>query len=108
MNYQYGDYLLHEVASQSLDLTIAQTLAGEDDGDENGAHEQPLGRNCFDAALARHRRLRKLEEEQCAPHVKFPWSDTGERQLQLAKQNCYMFRYDFGCGYPCIDQVIAD
>lgn len=88
----YGDYLLHEAASQSLDLTI----------------ERSIGHERFDVALKRYRRLRLLEQSKCAPTVKFPCSDAGQPQTQIAEQNCYLPYYDFGCGYPCIDQLIAD
>lgn len=87
----YGDYLLHEAAKQSLDLTIAA-----------------IGIDRFAAALDRFRNLKRLELERCAPSVKFPCSDAGEPQLQIARQNCYLYYYDFGCGYPCIDSMIAD
>lgn len=88
----YGDYLLHEAASQSLDLTV----------------EQVIGRVRFDAALARYKTLKRLEQKQCAPKVKFPCSDKGQPQLQLAQENCYLFYYDFGCGYQCIDKLIDE
>lgn len=86
----YGDYLLHEVAQQSLDLTVQQ-----------------LGRDRFQVALARYRHLRSLEQEQCASSVAFPCSDDGVPQTEIAARNCYLRFYDFGCGYPCID-ALAD
>lgn len=88
----YGDYLLHEAARQSLDLTI----------------QHVIGRKQFDAALVRYRQLQSLESQQCAPHVQFPCSDAGQPQLEIARKNCYLYYYDFGCGYPCIDDMIAN
>jgi len=85
----YGDYLLHEAANQSLDLTIAA-----------------VGRERFEVALERFRELRRLEQEQCAASVAFPCSNDGKPQIDLAAQNCYLRDFDFGCGYPCIDSMI--
>jgi len=87
----YGDYLLHAAANQSLDRTIER-----------------LGRDRFDRALAEYRRLRAIEEKQCAPHVKFPCNDHGEPQPELSKRSCYLSFYDFGCGYKCIDKMLKD
>jgi hypothetical protein len=88
----FGDYLLHAAASQSLDLTIKHVI----------------GQRRFEKALARYRYLQELEAEKCAPSVQFPCSDTGEPQMAIARKNCYLFYYDFGCGYPCIDEMIAN
>jgi hypothetical protein len=85
----YGDFLLHETANLSLDRTIER-----------------LGRDRFDRALTKFRRLRALETEQCAPHVKFPCSDEGQVQPNLSRRSCYLPFYDFGCGYKCIDKMI--
>ena len=87
----YGDLLLHEAASLSLDLTIDN-----------------LGRDRFDEELARYRRLRTREAEICAPHVKFPCNNQGVAQPKKSKESCYLPFYDFGCGYKCIDQMIFD
>lgn len=85
----YGDYLFYEAANQSLDQTI-----------------EMLGRKRFDAALAEFRRLKEREQTLCAPHVNFPCSDSGQPQPELARKNCYLRNYDFGCGYPCIDHML--
>jgi len=85
----YGDYLLHEVAKQSLDLTVQQ-----------------LGRDRFQAALSRYQHLRSLEQERCASSVAFPCSEDGVPQTEIAARNCYLRFYDFGCGYPCIDALV--
>jgi hypothetical protein len=88
----FGDYLLHDAARQSLDLTIKHVI----------------GQRRFKNALARYRYLQQLEAQQCAPSVQFPCSDAGEPQMASARKNCYLFYYDFGCGYPCIDEMIAN
>jgi hypothetical protein len=86
----YGDYVLYEVVQQSLDRTIHDTI----------------GLERFQAALQRYRTLKQLEQVHCAPHVQFPCSNDGVPQLNVAKENCYLFYFDFGCGYPCIDNII--
>jgi hypothetical protein len=86
----YGDYVLYEVAKQSLNRTIYDTI----------------GIGIFQAALQRYRILKQLEQEHCAPNVQFPCSNEGVPQLNIAKENCYLYYYDFGCGYPCIDSII--
>lgn len=83
----YGDYLLHAAANQSLDLTI-----------------EPLGRERFDSAMERYQMLQEAEKKQCAPKVEFPCSKTGKPQPKLARKQCY--QRDFGCGYKCIDEMI--
>ncbi|CAB9525451.1 expressed unknown protein [Seminavis robusta] len=85
----YGDYLLHAAANRSLDLTIER-----------------LGRQRFDVAMERYRLLQKREKEQCAPHVQFPCSKSGQPQPKRARQECY--QRDFGCGYKCIDEIVAE
>jgi hypothetical protein len=85
----YGDFLLHQAANLSLDLTIER-----------------LGRDRFDRAMTTYRRLRALETVECAPHVKFPCSNEGQAQVKLSKRSCYLPLYDFGCGYKCIDQLV--
>jgi hypothetical protein len=88
----YGDYLLHAVASKSLNLTIQYTI----------------GYERFQRALNRYHKLQELELKYCAPHVQFPCSNDGIPQLKVALRNCYLFYYDFGCGYPCIDSIIHE
>lgn len=85
----YGDYLLHAAANQSLDLTI-----------------QALGVDRFQKALAEYRRLKELERRVCAPHAIFPCSAQGENQMNVSKYNCY--HDDEGCGYPCIDEMLRN
>jgi hypothetical protein len=85
----YGDFLLHQAANLSLDVTIDR-----------------LGRDRFDRALTKYRRLRALETVECAPHVKFPCSNEGQAQPKLSKRSCYLPYYDFGCGYNCIDEIV--
>jgi hypothetical protein len=87
----YGDYLLHAAANQSLDRTVDW-----------------IGRDKFQVALDEFRRLRGLEKKVCAPHVNFPCSNGGKPQTHLSKDSCYMSRYDFGCGYKCIDAMLVN
>ena len=86
----WGDYLLHKAASVSLDRTIDE-----------------IGPERFGRALAEYRRLRAQEQEECAPHVQFPCSNTGVPQPNISKESCYLPFFDFGCGYQCIDDMIA-
>jgi hypothetical protein len=88
----YGDYLLHATANKSLDLTIDR-----------------LGRERFEQALAEFRRLKALETKVCAPHVQLPCSEHGIPQVDKAQKNCYHSgRFDFGCGYQCIDEMLTN
>jgi hypothetical protein len=83
-----GDALLHAAANRSLDRTI-----------------ETMGWNRFQRDLAEYRRLTQVVSATCTNEAHFPCSSTGERQLELAAKNCYV--RDFGCGYPCIDRVLA-
>ena len=85
----YGDYLLYAAANQSLDQTIAR-----------------LGRPRFNAALQRYKALKAKEKEVCAPVAEFPCSKSGKPQPKKARKECY--QRDFGCGYKCIDDMIAN
>jgi hypothetical protein len=82
----YGDYLLLEAASQSLDLTI-----------------EAFGQKRFDKALQNFKALKQRAEEQCAAKAVFPCSPEGKTQNKEAKASCY--QKDWGCGYPCLDNV---
>ena len=84
----YGDFLLHAVANQSLDLTVASL--------------QPE----FDTAMVRYQALMALVREQCPAETAFPCSADGEPQLELAEESCY--KKDAGCGHRCVDRVIAE
>ena len=86
----YGDYILHRAAHYSLDRTIEETI----------------GRERFDAALARYRKLQTLGTEICAPYAHFPCSGEGIKQLELSKESCYA--EDLGCGYKCIDKFLQN
>lgn len=86
----WGDYLLHKAASISLDRTIAS-----------------FGYRRFGRALSKFRALREFEQEECAPHVQFPCSDAGIPQPNLSRESCYLPFFDFGCGYKCIDELVA-
>jgi hypothetical protein len=84
----YGDYLLQEAASQSLDRTIAETF----------------GHDRFHRALQRYQRLKSKANALCANETLSHCSSTGEIQRHLSTQNCYAD--DSGCGYPCIDRML--
>jgi len=79
---------LYYAANRSLDLTIDR-----------------LGRDRFNKALAEHKQLMALINEKCADNTIFPCSD-GVLQMEKASLNCY--KSDFGCGYPCIDEVMKE
>ena len=87
----YGDYLLQSVANRSLDLTIER-----------------LGRERFNNALAEFYRLRQLEKELCAPFVQFPCSNDGKPQIEVSEKSCLHRYEDIGCGYRCIDRLLAN
>ena len=84
----YGDYLLHAIAKQSLQRTIESI--------------QPE----FDKALLRYRTLQDLVQAQCANDTHYPCSDKGVPQPELAKESCYV--EDAGCGYKCVDRVVQE
>ena len=86
----YGDFLLHEAANQSLDMTIER-----------------IGRERFEMELKEFRRRLALVHEQCTlkGRVILPCSDEGVKQRKASKLNCYF--EDIGCGHKCIDEVVA-
>lgn len=84
----YGDYLLLAAANASLDRTIRR-----------------LGPDRFQPALTANRQLQTLATHHCANQTIHHCSATGQPQRQLSKQNCYCD--DSGCGYPCIDELLA-
>ena len=85
----YGDYLLREAASQSLDLTI----------------DNVLGRKRFDEALQSFRSLCALAEDRCTSEAIFPCSSDGTPQVERSRESCY--EKDWGCGAQCLDDVFA-
>lgn len=85
----YGDYLLHSLVNQSLDLTI-----------------DSIGRERFDASMLEYQRLKKSVLEVCSDRVHYPCSNEGEPQTDLSELDCYNKWHDDGCGYPCVDAVI--
>jgi hypothetical protein len=86
----YGDTLLHMTVNKSLDMTIDQTI----------------GRSAYQRKLAEYKRLKELDLEKCAPHTILPCSKDGVNQVGPSRHNCYT--EDYGCGYPCIDQMLRD
>ena len=85
----YGDYLLHEAANRSLDMTIER-----------------IGRDRFAIDLAEFRRELALVHEHCTSEGKviLPCSDEGVVQFEASKLNCY--NKDMGCGHACIDDMV--
>jgi hypothetical protein len=79
---------LFAAANLSLDLTI-----------------QRLGEERFQAALKEYRYWKTQERQKCASQVQFPCSRSGEPQHEKSAQNCYT--RDLGCGYKCIDELLA-
>jgi hypothetical protein len=84
----YGDYVLWEATSQSLDLTI-----------------EALGKDKFKMALQKYVDMRRQAEEQCAPTAIWPCSKDGKPQVEESKSNCY--KKDWGCGFPCFEAVFG-
>ena len=81
----FGDFLLYQAVNKSLDMTI----------------EERIGREVFEKALEEHRYLMRLVEERCEDRVFSLCSKDGVEQWEIA--NCY--KRDFGCGYPCLDEI---
>jgi hypothetical protein len=52
------------------------------------------------------KQLQSLAYERCYDKVIPLCSDTGEKQYELAKPNCYV--QDAGCGYPYVDEVMME
>jgi len=86
----YGDTILHMAVNKSLDMTIDETI----------------GRSAFQRKLVEYKRLKELDMERCAPHTILPCSKDGVNQVGPSRLNCYA--EDYGCGYPCINQMLQD
>ena len=84
----YGDFILYEAASQSLDLTI-----------------QHLGRARFEAALQNYRNVMQRLHNACAPS--FVPVCTGIGTPNPNASECYGGRDD-GCGFRCIDAMVKE
>ena len=82
----YGDWLLREAASLSLDRTIEQ-----------------IGVQYFAEAFSDFQDMRNEVVEKCRPI--FPCSNSGADQLKESRDSCY--EDDIGCGYPCIDEIAS-
>jgi len=80
----YGDRVLHQAASYSLDLTIQQ-----------------IGAEYFREAYIYFQQMKKEVIDTCQPI--FPCSKTGIDQWEESKTDCY--EYDIGCGYSCMDDI---
>ena len=86
----YGDYLLYEAASASLDKTI-----------------ESIGRKRFQQKLNEFQQLKQHVNQICASEVIFPCAANGTVQPEgKVAANCY--RKDWGCGYPCINRVVRE
>ena len=85
----YGDIILHAAANTSLDKTI-----------------DALGRTRVEEAVEELKRLKSLANEKCASRAMYPCSREGEKQLEKAKESCYAYGKDFGCGHHCIDDML--
>lgn len=84
----YGDYLLHAAALSSLDLTIER-----------------LGRQRFNTMLQQYQHLKSKSRQLCSNETLSHCSSTGQVQRHLSEKNCYSD--DSGCGYACIDRMLA-
>jgi len=80
----FGDYLLQETASLSLDLTI-----------------EALGQERFHEALLKFENLNKRAKEECTSKADYPCSKDGNLQRKISRESCY--KNDFGCGHRCLD-----
>lgn len=84
----YGDYLLHAAASESLDKTI-----------------DALGRSRFEAELAKYQKLKVLSNDACASKATKCTEDGVPLPEEERLGNCY--KGDEGCGYQCIDDIVS-
>ncbi len=84
----YGDYLLHSAAQQSLDRTITR-----------------LGHERFNSMLREYKNLKSKARLLCVNETFSHCSNDGILQRHLSEENCYSD--DSGCGYACIDRMIA-
>lgn len=80
------DYLLYAAVNRSLDLTI-----------------DILGRERVEEGVRHLKDMQALAQQECLSQAIFPCSANGTWQPAY-KQDCYY--KDFGCGYPCLDQVL--
>jgi hypothetical protein len=89
--YQYSnaDFLLYDVAQQSLDRTI-----------------EYLGREKVNAVVTEMQRLQKIADDKCQDEAKFPCSDEGILQLEVAEESCFV--QDAGCGHVCVERVLRN
>ena len=104
----YGDYLLHAAANESLDRTI----------------DHVIGRGRFQIAISDYRQWSERITRYCTDggggrtttvtngnndsgsSIHFPCSQSsGRLQLELSEKDCY--QGDFGCGYPCMDEFLT-
>lgn len=84
----YGDFLIHEAASKSLDLTI-----------------EHLGRDRFNSALQGYKKVMQSVHEHCASDFVPVCTGLGDPNPDASE--CYDGR-DEGCGFRCIDRVLQD
>ena len=81
----YGDYLLYQAASQSLDRTILQ-----------------IGLDVFASELKKFRSLLQRAHKECIP--KFPCSLEGQDQFNESRYDC-MDGGNVACGYRCLNSL---
>jgi hypothetical protein len=86
--YVQPERALYEAANRSLDLTI-----------------EKLGRDVFQANLARYRHAQQWVKKRCLSKTAFPCTDTGKRIKDNAT-DC--LSSDLGCGFACIDEVSTE
>jgi hypothetical protein len=84
-----ADFLLWDAVNLSLDRTILR-----------------LGVERVQKVIRDIQSLGRLAENHCQAKAHFPCSDTGQPQLKLAEQSCYV--QDAGCGHKCVDNVMED
>ncbi len=82
------DYMLYAVANRSLDRTI-----------------EALGRERVQEGVRYLNHLQHLAESECLEDARFPCSTNGTDQLEASWESCYA--EDCGCGYTCVDRVLA-
>jgi hypothetical protein len=84
----YGDYVLHAAANESLDRTI-----------------EALGRSRFEEELAKYHKLKVLANDVCASKAAQCTEDGVPQPAEEGRTYCY--KGDQGCGYQCIDDIVS-
>ena len=82
------DFLLYHIVNRSLDKTIDM-----------------LGSGRVQAEAKHIRMVQEFVDARCQDEAIFPCSENGTLQRKASENDCYW--EDSGCGYKCVDRVLA-